>query len=336
LKLLFEGVYGENCSELLNLKKSDICKESNTLTLNCDIKGQRQLKISNECMDLLEKSMSTNVRYFLNGKVGTGNLYENYCDNEYIIRTLKKKAKDETRRADKGLISNRFSFIKDLTKVHHLSPLAVYKSGMLKYAIDISKKHGIHISDFRHEDQWSEIAKRFPMPSREVNGIIQYYSVFEEIKKAKELFGNYLDNSFKLLNETYVVKEIIELKKRKSASKFKKMISEAYEGTCAITGENTEAVLEACHIQEFINEESDHYQNGILLRVDIHRLFDKGLIQIKEDYTVSVSSEVISDYYQSLNGMKILLPKNKNWFPSKEALRYHNNNYPKRIQNQEE
>ncbi|MGG1678437.1 HNH endonuclease [Neobacillus sp. NRS-1170] len=108
------------------------------------------------------------------------------------------------------------------------------------------------------------------------------------------------------------------------------MILEAYDGTCSITGETTEAVLEACHIQDFVNEGSDHYQNGILLRVDIHRLFDKVLIQINEDYTVSVSCKVISDYYQSFNGNKIMLPKNKNWYPSKEALRYHIENYPKK------
>ncbi|MGG1678438.1 hypothetical protein ACIFOT_22275 [Neobacillus sp. NRS-1170] len=110
LRLLFEGVYGENGSELLNLKKSDFHKETNILELNCDINGQRKLKISNECMYLLEESMKNNVRYFNNGVVETNNgiLYEPYCNNEYIIRNIKKKAKDETKRAERKLISNRF------------------------------------------------------------------------------------------------------------------------------------------------------------------------------------------------------------------------------------
>lgn len=195
---------------------------------------------------------------------------------------------------------------------------------MLKYAIYMSREQGIHINSFRHDDQWSKIAEKFPMTSRYVNGVKQFYSLFEELKKANELYGDYLDPSFKLLDETKVDRDIIERKKRTTSPKFKKMILEAYNGTCAITGETTKAVLEACHIQDFINDERNHYQNGLLLRVDIHRLFDKGLIQVNEDYTISVSSKVISEEYQRYNGTKIMLPKNKNWFPSKDALICHN------------
>jgi integrase len=327
LKLLFEGVYGEECSELLNLKRSDISEETNILQLHDKIKGSsRELKVSNECMVLIKKSLNTDASYYSNGEVNSGIPYEYYCDNDYVIRTSKKQAKDETKPASRSLMTSRFKLFQKWFQ-SPITPYSVFKSGMLNYAIDISKKQGIHINDFRHEKQWSKIAKKYPMQSRVNNGVKQFYSLFDELKKANELYGDYLDSNFEPLDETKVDKDIVERKKRNTAPKFKKMILEAYEGTCAVTGETTEAVLEACHIQNFINEESDNYQNGLLLRVDIHRLFDKGLIQLNEDYTLSVSSRVVSDYYQLYNGTKLILPKNKNWLPSKKVLRYRNENY---------
>lgn len=326
LRLLFEGVYGEDISELRNLKKSDVSWETNTLRLNCDISGPRQIRVTNECMALIKESIKTNVQYYHNGEIKSGILYEYYCDNDYLIRTIRKKAKNPSNRVGRSLLISRFKLYQTWFNVS-VTPYSVYKSGMISHAINVSKKLGIHINEFRHEKQWSNIAKIYPMPSREVNGIKQYYSLFDEIKKANEIYGDYLVFSFEPLDETKVDKDIVERKKRSSATKFKKMILEAYDRTCAVTGETTEAVLEACHIQNFINEESDNYQNGILLRIDIHRLFDKGLIQINDDYTVSVSSKVLSDYYQQFNGTKLILPRNIKWAPSKIVLRYRNENY---------
>ena len=99
---------------------------------------------------------------------------------------------------------------------------------------------------------------------------------------------------------------------------------EIYENSCAVTEISQKEVLEAAHIQGYINEESNNVQNGICLRVDIHKLFDNGLISIDKDYKVVVSSMLKSTEYEKINGKKIKLPKNKTHHPSSNALDNHN------------
>ena len=48
--------------------------------------------------------------------------------------------------------------------------------------------------------------------------------------------------------------------------------------TTDVTSESTLEVLEACHIQDYKNDKSNHHQNGLLLRVDLHKLYDNGLL----------------------------------------------------------
>ena len=79
------------------------------------------------------------------------------------------------------------------------------------------------------------------------------------------------------------------------------------------------------HIQGYVNEESNNVQNGICLRVDIHKLFDNGLISINSEYKVVVSSMLKSTEYQRIDGKKIKLPTDKIHYPSSKALENHIN-----------
>nr|WP_315020193.1 HNH endonuclease [uncultured Aminipila sp.] len=114
------------------------------------------------------------------------------------------------------------------------------------------------------------------------------------------------------------------LKDRIGQSKFRKELLEAYGGKCCVTGSTTFDVIEAAHIQEYVNEESNHIQNGLPLRTDIHRLFDSGLITVNEQYKICVSPYLSEPYYKAFNNKKISLPKSEKNFPSLEALKYHN------------
>lgn len=113
-------------------------------------------------------------------------------------------------------------------------------------------------------------------------------------------------------------------KERVGQSKFRNDIMNAYGKKCCITGETTSEILEAAHIQEYISEESNHIQNGLLLRADLHKLFDAGLITINDEYKIQVSRFLDSSNYQSLDGKKINLPDTG--LPSLEALKWHNTN----------
>lgn len=108
---------------------------------------------------------------------------------------------------------------------------------------------------------------------------------------------------------------------RRGQPKFRKKLLSIYECTCAVTGTPFPPVLEAAHIVPYMGEKTNHVTNGILLRADIHTLFDLGLLGINQSYEVIVSSSMNGTEYEAYNGRKITLPKNKAEWPSLAALK---------------
>lgn len=326
LRLLFEGVNGKRHSELFNLRREDIDWKTNTLNLYCDETGHRQLTVSSECIRLIDLTIKQDAFYFNNGQESKRRPYEYYCKSNYIIRTLNREVQGEYKRADLTFLNSRFLSFKKWFKEEKLSPTVINKSGMLSYAIKLSKQYGIHVSKFKHDTHWRIVAEKFPMKSRITNGTFQYESLFRyiDLEEIDVLYGNYLGDNFILQSDEGIKKEIIEKKKRESAPRFRRMIINIYNGKCAITNEDTLEVLEASHIQDYKNDNSNHHQNGLLLRADLHKLFDVGLVRIDEDYTVIVDDRVTSEYYRRYNGICLRLPKDNENYPSKDALRDHN------------
>lgn len=110
---------------------------------------------------------------------------------------------------------------------------------------------------------------------------------------------------------------------RTGQSRFRNTVLEAYGRRCAVSGESVEEILEAAHIQPYAGPFSDHVQNGIALRTDLHRLFDAGLFTIDPDHRVRVSSLIASAHYQAFDKQLIRLPNEKQKHPSVEALKFH-------------
>jgi putative restriction endonuclease len=97
-------------------------------------------------------------------------------------------------------------------------------------------------------------------------------------------------------------------------------------GKCAFSGIPIKETLEAVHIVPWSNCETKyriHVGNGILLSSIHHKLFDKGMLSLDENYVISVSEELLSKKDSSIlmdvlvsecNGKRMRLPKNKeNW-----------------------
>ncbi|ABX49152.1 hypothetical protein Sbal195_1981 [Shewanella baltica OS195] len=78
--------------------------------------------------------------------------------------------------------------------------------------------------------------------------------------------------------ESSKVRILSKITTRTKQSEFRSIILEAY-GACAITGSKLSQALEAAHIVPF-NGRNDTLKNGILLRADIHKLFDSFLLSI--------------------------------------------------------
>lgn len=111
---------------------------------------------------------------------------------------------------------------------------------------------------------------------------------------------------------------------RRGQRSFRQRLLEVYDGMCAITGVTTEAVLEAAHIFPYRGIQTNTLTNGLLLRADIHCLFDYGLIAIDENsYQVLISPHLQGTIYESLSQVQLRLPKLRDYWPSREALKLH-------------
>tara|TARA_R110002167_G_scaffold341691_1_gene550159 strand:+ start:3354 stop:4181 length:828 start_codon:yes stop_codon:yes gene_type:complete len=111
-----------------------------------------------------------------------------------------------------------------------------------------------------------------------------------------------------------------KIKKRLGQSKFRKELLEAYNNTCAVTGSRVLEILEAAHIEPYDGAYTSVVNNGILLRSDIHDLFDlnkdeKRLIGISSDFKIEVHSSLKDSEYWKYDGKGISLPKDKSDYP---------------------
>jgi HNH endonuclease len=100
---------------------------------------------------------------------------------------------------------------------------------------------------------------------------------------------------------------------RRGQAKFRGLLFAAYEECCAVTGCNVAEILEACHIKPYSNFRDYAVSNGILLRADVHTLFDLGLIKIgPEDMRLYVADSIKDQEYRQLHGRAVRQPKDKN------------------------
>jgi hypothetical protein len=106
--------------------------------------------------------------------------------------------------------------------------------------------------------------------------------------------------------------------------RFRRMLLDNYGSSCCMTGVALEETLEAAHIMPYRGFEFDHPENGLLLRADLHRLFDKLLISVNPDtFKIILSSTLQNDpHYSCLDKENIIFTR-KSLRPSKKALRDH-------------
>lgn len=109
---------------------------------------------------------------------------------------------------------------------------------------------------------------------------------------------------------------------------FRILVTDTYERRCAITREKALPVLEAAHIQSVSEGGQHRIDNGLLLRSDIHRLFDRGYVTVTPDHRFLVSRKLKEDFdngepYYPLHGGMLWLPKEANARPRREFLEWH-------------
>lgn len=96
---------------------------------------------------------------------------------------------------------------------------------------------------------------------------------------------------------------------RRGQATFRAKLLEAYDRRCAITGCTADAVLEAAHILPYRGEHTNRVDNGLLLRADIHTLFDLGLLWVMDSMRVAISPTLRGTDYEGLEGQELRLPE---------------------------
>jgi HNH endonuclease len=113
---------------------------------------------------------------------------------------------------------------------------------------------------------------------------------------------------------------------------FRVAVTEAYNRACAVTQEHSLPALEAAHIKPFALDGPHSVSNGLLLRSDLHRLFDRGYITVTPDYKLEVSKLLREHFrngksYYPLHGKEIVVPRTVSQRPDPELLRWHNKQF---------
>lgn len=110
---------------------------------------------------------------------------------------------------------------------------------------------------------------------------------------------------------------------------FRILVTDVYERRCAITGERTLPVLDAAHITPYSIAQRHELPNGLLMRSDLHRLFDGGYLTVNpSDRRLLVSKRIREEFengrdYYRLEGTAIREPRETAFRPSVENLEYH-------------
>ncbi|MBE0565771.1 MAG: HNH endonuclease [Krumholzibacteria bacterium] len=114
---------------------------------------------------------------------------------------------------------------------------------------------------------------------------------------------------------------------------FRIAVTDAYGRACAVTGEHSLPVLDSAHIQPYADGGPHEVSNGLLLRADLHRLYDKGYVTVTPDYEFRVSGALRDEFengrvYYDLESMvrergTIYLPTGVEHRPDQDRLAWH-------------
>ena len=99
---------------------------------------------------------------------------------------------------------------------------------------------------------------------------------------------------------------------------------DAYGSRCAATDYDVSEGLEAAHIRPYRGAHTNETRNGILLRADIHNLFDYGIVGVDpEAMKIMLNQRARSSKYAPLHGQQLRLPDDPKRQPDSELLVRH-------------
>ncbi|MBA6352505.1 HNH endonuclease [Colwellia sp. BRX9-1] len=172
-------------------------------------------------------------------------------------------------------------------------------SDLLNFAVpnqkDTPSRYIIHLSNTKNYESKQNILDR--------------YLINEVTKSGVNI---HIENSAYIDKKTYS-----QIENRRGQPVFRNNLIDIYKGQCAITDCTTISALEAAHVVPYSETNSLSQDQGVLLRADIHTLFDLYLISINPVTGVVQVDSSCCDYYKSYSGKKVKT------LPNLDALHIH-------------
>jgi putative restriction endonuclease len=109
---------------------------------------------------------------------------------------------------------------------------------------------------------------------------------------------------------------------------FQAVVLDAYHRRCSITGDKIRPVLQAAHIRPLSRNGEHRLDNGLLLRSDVHTLFDSGYLSVDPEYRLRVSPRLRREFengeeFYARDGQSILVPDRRADRPNRHYLEWH-------------
>jgi putative restriction endonuclease len=119
-----------------------------------------------------------------------------------------------------------------------------------------------------------------------------------------------------------------QVRQRLGQGAFRLLVTDVYQRRCAVTGEKALPVLQAAHIRPVTKDGFHRLDIGLLLRSDIHTLFDQGYVTVTPDHRFLVGTRLKKDFdngepYYPLSGSRIWLPNRVEDRPQRGFLEWH-------------
>jgi putative restriction endonuclease len=149
--------------------------------------------------------------------------------------------------------------------------------------------------------------------------------MWEQVLMAREMTWA----SQSLEPEARIFGDPLLVRQRLGQGAFRMLVMDTYQRRCAVTKEKALPTLQAAHIRPVAEGGRHLVTNGLLLRADVHALFDRGYVTITPDYEFRASRRLREEFdngeeYFAMQGSELWLPKGIEDRPSREFLEWHN------------
>lgn len=168
----------------------------------------------------------------------------------------------------------------DLIKAEHRRVLVTKLDGRTHQSVDFKHRN---ISSVLDELGMVWLDGYQPAANRQsllVDEVLDVLGASPQLAKLQGIASPFVDASTTEIESRPIETAMRAIAARRGQSRFRKRLLHLYGNQCAVTGEGPTEVLEAAHIQPYSLAGLNTIDNGLLLRADIHTLFDLGLIAI--------------------------------------------------------